>query len=367
MTARLDIALSIAAVAACAALAAYAAPRGLQAHALMTTDDPVRIANYGLKQTFDAARAQREIEAALAANDSDLAGSILELAHDREVSVDPALGKKVAAAVADASSGGARAKRFIRGFVTGEPNDGVSLAGTVTGDLFVFGDLRDAAREGVRLARGEKADELILGLACVGIAITAGTYATGGITAPVRAGISLVKAARRSGRLSAGLAADLGRALRRIVDSGEMKTVVTKASLGEPSLAIRGAREAVKVDRAGGLLQLTRDLGRVQSKAGTRATLDTLRIAETPRDVSRLARLAEKEGGKTRAIIKILGRGAIMLGFAAFDLAAWIFGALLTLFGLVVSLKRAAERITLRIIRHRKARRTARFTAALAR
>ena len=53
----------------------------------------------------------------------------------------------------------------------------VSLAGTALGDLFVFGDIRDALREGARLAQGQEADRLILGLACVGIAITAGTYA----------------------------------------------------------------------------------------------------------------------------------------------------------------------------------------------
>ena len=52
------------------------------------------------------------------------------------------------------------------------------LAGTALGDLFVFGDIRDAVREGARLATGGAADELVLGLACAGLAITAGTYAT---------------------------------------------------------------------------------------------------------------------------------------------------------------------------------------------
>ncbi|HEX5509746.1 MAG TPA: hypothetical protein VFX37_14695 [Pseudolabrys sp.] len=362
---RLDIGFSILAIAACTALALFAAPRGMKAYALVTSDDPVRIADYGLKRTFDAARAQKEIEVALAANDPDLAESIVELAHDRQVSVDPVLEAKVNAAVTDATSSMAKAKRFVRGFITGEPNDGMSLAGTVTGDFFVFGDLRDAAREGTRLARGEHADELLLGLAAAGIAITAGTYASGGLTAPARVGISMVKAARKTGRLGADLAGTIGRLLRRAASNGEAK--LTKVSLSEAGLAERGAREAVKVDRAGGLLQLARAAGRVQSKAGTRAAFDALKMAETPRDMSLLARLAEKEGGKTRAILKILGRGAIALTFAAFDLAAWIFAALLTVLGFIVSLKRATERITLRIIRRRKARRLAYFTAGVAR
>ncbi len=52
------------------------------------------------------------------------------------------------------------------------------LAGTAPGDLFVFGDIRDAAREGSRYVSGQNYDQLILGLSVVGIAITAGTYAT---------------------------------------------------------------------------------------------------------------------------------------------------------------------------------------------
>jgi hypothetical protein len=90
--------------------------------------------------------------------------------------------------------------------ITGEPDDAAGLAGTALGDLFVFGDVRDAAREGVRLARGEAADDLVLGLACVGIAVTAGTYASLGLATPARVGLSLAKVARKTGGMSARLA-----------------------------------------------------------------------------------------------------------------------------------------------------------------
>ena len=42
---------------------------------------------------------------------------------------------------------------FARGLFTGEPDDLVGLAGTAVGDLFVFGDIRDAVREGRGLQR----------------------------------------------------------------------------------------------------------------------------------------------------------------------------------------------------------------------
>jgi hypothetical protein len=230
----------------------------------------------------------------------------------------------------------------------------------------VFGDIRDAVREGTRLAAGQKADELVLGLAAAGLAITAGTYASLGTAAPARVGLSLAKAARKTGRLGGELAAGIGRMLRGAVDWSQLKKAIAGVSMAEPQLAIRAAREAVKVERAGRLVHLARDVGRVQAKAGTQAALDGLKLAESPRDISRVAKLAEKEGSRTRAILKTLGRGAIALSVAAFDLSVWIIGALFTLFAFVSSLKGTTERLTLRVIRHRKERRRMRLAALTA-
>jgi len=146
-----------------AAAAAYVVPRA--ADALDGLDDPARIANHALDDKFNAAVAQREIEAALAANDADLAQSFIDLAAGRHVALDPALVERVKAASAEAATTRHKAQSFARGFITGEPDDMAALAGTTVGDLFVFGDIRDALREGTRLAMGQKADELVLGLA----------------------------------------------------------------------------------------------------------------------------------------------------------------------------------------------------------
>jgi hypothetical protein len=269
----------------------------------------------------------------------------------------------VKAAVAAEASVGHTAEIFAMGLVTGEPNDVAGFAGTTLGDLFVFGDIRDAVRESGRLARGEKADELILGLACVGLAITAGTYATAGAGAPARVGLSLAKVARKTGRLSGELPAYVGRSLRRVIDWDAFTAAIKGVSISQPALAIRAARDAVKVERARGLVDLARDAGKVQTKAGTQAALDGLKIAESPREMSRIAKLAEKEGSRTRAILKVAGRGAIALSIAAFDLGAWILGALFTLFAFVSSLKSATERATQRVLIWRKRRRRERYDA----
>lgn len=332
---RVLIRLSLASALLLALAAVVSLPNGLHsARLIAAADDPVALAELGLDRSFDAATATREIEAALAAGDVELAQSFLDLAADRglalDPALDPALGARVAAAARAADGAVRKVASFARGFVTGAPDDLAGLAGTAAGDLFWFGDVRDVVREGSRMARGREPDALMLGLAGAGLAITAGTYASLGAAVPARVGLSLVKVARRTGRLGAPLM----RAIRR--QSTE------------------------------GVVRLAGDLGRVQAKAGTRATLDVLKHADSPKDLVRYARLADAKGSRTRAIVKLLGRGAIMLTTALFDLALWVFWALLNLAGFCVALKRATERMTLRLIRRGKRRAAARALAGAA-
>jgi hypothetical protein len=121
-----------------------------------------------------------------------------------------------------------------------------------------------------------------------------------------------------------------------------LQKAVASGSMLSPS----AIRALFRAEKAGDLVRLGKDVGRVTQKVGTRGALDTLRIAEGPKDVARAARLAESQGGKTRAIMKLLGRGALLLASGAFELALWFFSALLALFGLLSSIKATAERFT---------------------
>jgi hypothetical protein len=366
---RRRISVALAGLAFSAAVGAALWPHARHAGALLAAqDDPAELADLQLSSALrnDQALIGQNIDAALAAGDADLASSFVSLAQDKHVAVDDGRTRRVADAVAEESSAAHVAKRFATGLVTGSADDVASLSGTVAGDLFVFGDIRDAVREGKHLAMGEETDRLVLGLAAAGLAVTAATYVSAGGVAPVRAGLTLVKDARKVGRLGEGLAEWAGRSAREVVDAPALEQAVASGSVLRPGETATAIKAAFRAEKAGGLVRLAKDVGRITEKAGTRGALDSLKVAEGPKDVARAARLAEAEGGKTRAILKLFGRGALLLVAGAFNLSFWLFGAVMTLFGFVVSLKAAAERATQAWLDRRRARRLRRLQAAVA-
>jgi hypothetical protein len=360
------IGLALAGMLACALSCALLWPHARDGAAILAAqDDPAKLSDLALDSALrnDPAVIADNIEAALAANDADLAGSFVELANEKDIRLGEELTKRVSDAVADENSSSHFAKRFATGLVTGNADDAASLSGTVAGDLFVFGDLRDVVREGKHLAMGEETDRLILGLAAAGLVVTAATYVSLGGMAPARAGLTLVKDARKVGRLGERLTEWAGRSAREVVDGPMLQNAVATGSVLRPGQTIGAIRAAFRTEKAGALIRAAKDVGRVGEKAGIRAARDTLRVAENPKDLARAARLAESSRGKTRAILKLLGRGALVLAAGAFDLTMWIMGAVLALFGLLSSIKTTTERLTQSWLDGKKARRRRQQTA----
>jgi hypothetical protein len=348
---------------------AVVSPHAREAGAMLAAqDDPAELSdiqvNSALRNNQNVVASQ--IEAALAAHDTGLASSFVDLAKAKNIALPEDLLQRVGQAVVEDGSASHFAKRFATGLVTGNADDAGSLSGTVAGDLFVFGDIRDVVREGKHLVMGEDTDRLVLGLAATGLAVTAATYVSMGGVAPVRAGLTLVKDARKVGRLGEGLTEWAGRSARGIVDGPMLEDAVATSTITSPGQTVSAIRAAFNAEKAGALVRMAKDVGRISEKAGARGALDTLKIAEGPEDVARAARLAESSGGKTRAILKLLGRGALLLAVGAFNLSWWVFGALFALFSLLASIKATTERLTQSWIDHGKRRKLRRQLAATA-
>jgi hypothetical protein len=136
--------------------------------------------------------------------------------------------------------------------------------------------------------------------------------------------LTLIKDARRAGKIGGGL------------------------------LAVAAKPGAKAADQAVILARVAKDANRVRGAAGIRASFDLMKLADSPADLARAARLAEKKGSQTRAIVKVLGRSALVIGSAAFQLAGWILWFLFALLGVVSSIKSTTERLTQRWLNRRK-------------
>src|SRR6476660_216364 len=298
---RIRIGSALAGMAVCATAFALLWPHARDAGAILAAqDDPAALSGLQLNSALrnNGAVVAENIEAALAASDPDLANSFADLAREKNIPVSDELSLRVSNAVAEHNSTSNFAKRFATGLVTGNADDVASLSGTVAGDLFVFGDSRDVVREGKHLAMGEDTDRLVLGLAAVGLAVTAATYVSVGGVAPVRAGLTLVKDARKVGRLGKGLTQWAGHSAREMVDTPMLQHAVVSGSVMRPGQTISAIKAAFRAEKAGALVRFAKDVGRLSERAGIRAAQDTLRIAENPKDVARAARLAESKGGQ---------------------------------------------------------------------
>jgi hypothetical protein len=364
---RVRLSFAVAGMAACAAIGAAIWPHARDAGTVLAAqDDPAALAEVRINSVLrsNPTLISENIEAALASGDADLATSFVTLAREKNVALADDLTKRVDDAVAEQNSTTHLARGFATGFLTGNADDVASLSGTVAGDLFVFGDIRDVVREGKHLAMGEDTDRLVLGLAAAGIAVTAATYVSVGGTGPLRAGLTLVKDTRKAGRLSEGLIEWAGRSTREVVDGPALQEAVVSGSVFRPGETASAIRAAFHAEKAGALVRVAKDVGRIGEVAGVRAARDTLKVAEDPKEIARAARIAETEGGQTRAILKLLGRGALLLAAGTFNLAMWVFGAVLMLFGFLSSIKATAERSTAWWLTRRKALRLRRQMAA---
>src|SRR3984957_4391654 len=253
--------------AACAALWPHARESGA---ILVAQDDPAQLSDLQINSALrnNQSLVADHIERALAAGDADLAASFVELAKEKNILVSDELLEQVRDAVTEANSTSHFAKGFASGLVTGNADDVASMPGTVAGDLFVFGDIRDVVREGKHLAMGEDTDRLVLGLAAAGLAVTAATYVSIGGVAPVRAGLTLVKDARKVGRLGEGLTLWAGRSARDLVDTPLLENAVEQASVLRPGQSLDAIKAAFHPEQAAGLVRLGKDVGGGGGKTG---------------------------------------------------------------------------------------------------
>ena len=310
-------------------------PRALAVLQLrQAADDPVALTELRLRDAVTREAVGREIDAAIAAEDDELAESFIALAEAHGLPPDPAWRANIEALRQTQTR---RALRDLgQGFLSGSTDSMAGMAGGFAADMIGYGDMRDLYQEGSKLALGQAYDEVVLGMAAVGLAVTAATVGSFGGTAPARGGLTALKTAKKAGRLSKPLVTTLSATVREVVDEDAVKGAVSAARRLDLDGTKLAAVAAVRRGAVTKLRSVADDAATLFARTGSRGTLQALSIAENADDVRRASRLATAFGPKTRAALKLLGRGAIVLGTTFAALLSWIWAGIAWAFAAVL-------------------------------
>ena len=249
------------------------------------------------------------LETALAEEPRDWLGIdlTLEVAAAEQLSPDPALAARVESARETDAVTLSRVKRCARcALDIAECSDlGILATCNIPLELTPIGDVNALRRNLLAWMEGEPVDDLEVGLAALGLAATSAILVTGGGSATLKTGAATLRVARRAGVLTKSFETALLRQVRAL--NPQWSNV--------PAWLARGGEDAARVLDLDALSRLgtsVADLGRIHRATGSVAgTLDLLRHVDSPAEATRLARIAEAIGPRTRAAFAVLGKSRV--------------------------------------------------------
>jgi hypothetical protein len=162
-----------------------------------------------------------------------------------------------------------RTKRATRGFVMGSGNSIEELAGGITSDMIIYGDVRDLVKQGYYKATGNETDPVIAALAGIGLATEAVDVAD---WAP-----AVLKAFRKIGALS-----------RKFAD-----------------FVITAAKKSAKGRKLDGALKVAfGNLRRLTDKMGLARTAAVFKHVDDPADLASITAVAQKNADAAYFTVK---------------------------------------------------------------
>ncbi len=226
--------------------------------------------------------------------------------------------------------------KTAQGFVFGTGDSVPHLAGAMASDLVVYGDVRDVTIQTGRYFIGQEVDEFILALSGVGLALTAGTYATSGVAAPAKFWVSFIKLAKRSGSFSDRFATSLKNTVQAAMPLSTLRRNLANVPYWQriqhvqPTLLRADLASAFgkSIDKPAidALERVGNDLASISRSSGSPgAALKSLKLVDSPEDLSALNQLSDIAGIKTAAYADGFGKSLLYKTRYAFKTTAKLF------------------------------------------
>ena len=199
--------------------------------------------------------------------------------------------------------------QFFKGFFKGKAETGAGIAGAITSDFTVIGDVRDLREQYKIHKRGEEVNKLIVTLAGVGVGLTASTLLSRGATSPVKAGTSTLKLAVKSKKIT--------QSMQKILLKQSGKAFNAKGFF----VAVKGVRSPRKIKKiAKGfyspssmskLKRASKSMNTIRKSTSLADSVHLMKYVKNGKDLRRLEKVSRKYGKNTKGLFKLLGKAVI--------------------------------------------------------
>lgn len=251
---------------------------------------------------FDAA-----ILEAIGEEDMQRAEVLHGLAGSLGRSIAPTVEQRYQEAISPTATAWRWARDAAAGALTGQSASLAGLAGAIAADVGAapLGDIRDAGIQLYALTQGQETDEIILGLAVLGIALyTIDHFSNENLTG-VKAGQATIKAGLRFSKASAHLSGDLRRVVGNAVDMPGLKAWARTSFNGA------NAADATRFVKRGAfdeIGQVADHVKTIYDTGGGSAVLVSLQNADSVADLARFRRVSRVLGDDAEKAFVVLGK-----------------------------------------------------------
>lgn len=286
-------------------------PRAFDAAEILLLNDTYKLAKYRLS-SLPSEQYEKQIQLAIEGKDIELADSIVLLAQQQNVMLDSKILEDLEQEKGFWETSTRVGQDIWSGVSTGESVGAAGLSAAIVSDMTSIGDIRDFASE---IKRWPDQDNVVLVFAGTGILMTGATVASVGAVAPLKAGMSIVKLAKKTGKLSKGLSVQIKNISKDVIDKEMLAKVSSKFRNMTISQLVDGrywddltgsASKIISMNKANQVLGVAGSIKNIRSRASLRGALDALSRADSIKGIKRLEILSDKFKGAFRGTLKIL-------------------------------------------------------------
>ena len=263
----------------------------------------------------------QKIVAALERDNIEDADLYLEIANFMNYELPPSTRGKLDEAHTLSATVVRNTWEFGEGFATGQGDTDAGIAGALSSDRTVVGNVRDISAEGGKMLGGEDYDELVLGLSVVSFA---GAETAGKTGDGAKDATALIKTAVRTNRLTKEFADALTDLTNEALDLQLLRETLRTTDLhdlAKTQTAIAGYSRTI---RAAKLRPVLECINQISAAIGSAETLRLMKFAHTTNDLADLREIARKFGAKSRGILELTGKTNLHAFKTSFRVTDWI-------------------------------------------